>query len=225
MTDGDTNEAICWGNDNEGAINVPSGIEFQQLDSGRLHTCGLTRGTNEVTCWGSNSDLQANVPTNLGAKEGISSGDKHTCAWSNEERPICWGERHGQSVPVGLVAPTQVQAMYQHSCALGNGITCWGRNFRGMRNFPESLAENAYDVTGGFEHSCAISADQSEVVCVGRFGQANVPDFSDGDSNDTVIILVSLAVAVGAIGGAIAFGRNRWRQKKREEWQQKLLDE
>ena len=77
------------------------------------------------------SDLQANVPTNLGAKEGISSGDKHTCAWSNEERPICWGERHGQSVPVGLVAPTQVQAMYQHSCALGNGITCWGRNFRG----------------------------------------------------------------------------------------------
>ena len=26
------------GNDNEGAINVPSGIEFQQLDSGRLHT-------------------------------------------------------------------------------------------------------------------------------------------------------------------------------------------
>ena len=70
----------------------------------------------------------------------------------------------------------------------------------GMRNFPETLAENAYDVTGGFEvrqmgsnsiivfkvenmtvptsrkqHSCAISADQSEVVCVGRFGQANVP--------------------------------------------------
>jgi hypothetical protein len=63
-----------------------------------------------------------------------------------------------------------------------------------MLAIPEELANNAHDVTGGKEvtrqealklslvltllsqqHTCGITGDQKEVMCVGRFEQANVP--------------------------------------------------
>ena len=63
----------CWGNDDDGQANAPSG-SFKAVSVGEEHSCGLSTG-GTITCWGYNDDGQTNEPS--GSFKALSSGRRH----------------------------------------------------------------------------------------------------------------------------------------------------
>ncbi|MCH8843108.1 MAG: hypothetical protein IID61_09035, partial [SAR324 cluster bacterium] len=76
--------------------------------------------------------------------------------------------------PTSLVAPAQVSAGGDHTCALdAGGVVCWGRNLKGQTDVPALTSPT--QVSAGREHTCAL--DNAGVVCWGfnSSGQTDVP--------------------------------------------------
>jgi alpha-tubulin suppressor-like RCC1 family protein len=122
------------------------------------HTCALLR-TRQIYCWGNNHDGQCGVPPSepisvpvLVPLPGIRvvnflSGDKHTCAVTEDNDVYCWGNtEYGQCgidpVLTGRrrVGPTKVPNLdsvlsltmvKDHTCAVRSkppAFVCWGSN-------------------------------------------------------------------------------------------------
>src|SRR5262249_24924671 len=87
----------CWGENDFGQINAPTGNDFVKVAGGYVHTCAL-RANGTVTCWGPTNSMYPaeNVGQTVappGTFKSVSSGvsASHNCALSSDGTPTCWG--------------------------------------------------------------------------------------------------------------------------------------
>ncbi len=211
-----------------------SDIEITSIRTGYHNSCAISR-TSEVLCWGNNDWGQLGDGTNagtavakralgVGSVADVATGHHHTCAVTTLGGVKCWGyggngqlgngSNANSSVPVmvtGLSSGVaQVDAGYQHTCALttGGGVKCWGYNGRGQlgdgstdnRAVPVDVAGLTSGVVAidlGWEHSCALLATGA-VKCWGYNGHGEVGDNSTTD-RDTPRQVSGLTSGVKAI--------------------------
>ena len=155
----------CWGNDDDGQVNAPSG-SFKAVSVGEEHSCGLsTSGT--ITCWGYNDDGQSNEPS--GSFKAVSAGNYHICGLSTSGTITCWGwNSNGQAdAPSGSFKA--VSAGLRHSCGLSTSgtITCWGYNNSGQVDAPSGSFKA---VSAGNFHTCGLSTSGT-ITCWGYNGE------------------------------------------------------
>ena len=91
-TDG---SVTCWGDNEYGQVEVPSGLFAGVSAGGHRHSCGV-RTNGSVACWGWNRYGQTYAPS--GAFSSVDAGYLHSCALSNGGSVRCWGDdRYGQT--------------------------------------------------------------------------------------------------------------------------------
>lgn len=150
------NSVVCWGYNGFGQLGngrfansavpraVPS-ISVQDVFLGENHTCALIVGGG-TKCWGSNVYTQL---ANLVKDSSVDPVDTST---------------------TGTSSIMKVGAGGDHTCAIlaDKNVQCWGRNRDGQlgignkgdsQPLPVSVTsiENAEDISGGGDHTCAIS--------------------------------------------------------------------
>ena len=152
----------CWGENEDGQVDVPEGISFQQVTAGHRFSCGI-RADGGITCWGQNDHQQTEAPE--GQFTAIDAGWDHVCALSDTD-VTCWGwNANERATPPPGIAFSAIGAGAEHSCGLTlNGdLTCWGENDSGQataRRGPfQSLAV-------GTAHTCVIRNDGTP-ICQG----------------------------------------------------------
>lgn len=189
--------AYCWGYNGEGQIGnggwdwdrsyptaVVGGYQFERLDGGGEHLCGLTTG-GDLYCWGNGGDGRI--------------GDS---GWSNRYEP---------SLVAGGYTWARVSAGSQHTCAVttaGAGY-CWGYNDHwqlghqnGSQGEPGIAVSGALTyqlIEAGGDHTCAILTD-GQAVCwgyndMGRLGTGSEDwQFSSPQLVDTGVDFDHLAL-------------------------------
>ena len=151
--------AQCWGNNNDGQTDAPTGT-FTAITAGGAHSCGLrTDGTAQ--CWGNNSSGQTDAPT--GTFTAITTGGFHSCGLRTDGTAQCWGYNDdGQGdAPTGTF--TAITAGGAHSCGLRTDGTaqCWGSNDDRETDFGQTDAPTGTftAITAGQYHSCGLRTD------------------------------------------------------------------
>jgi alpha-tubulin suppressor-like RCC1 family protein len=140
-------------------LEVSGAAQWQQLQAGWGHTCGLTLG-GEMYCWGSNANGQVGDGTDIPRTSPtlvnggmqfveISVGYLHSCALALDGRAYCWGSNIygevGDSTHERRAEPTPVLGDHRfasiaagggpchgHTCAVttAGDTYCWGRNYQ-----------------------------------------------------------------------------------------------
>lgn len=149
--------AHCWGDNSNGATDVPSGILFRQISAGRHFTCGL-RYEGAVTCWGRNTDGQTDAPQGLFTQ--IAAGNAHSCALDTDGAVVCWG--NFTATPTGDYAFAAISSGHHYSCGLttAGALHCWG-DYEMKDSGPfQALAVGPY-------HTCVLRLDGA-AACYGR---------------------------------------------------------
>ncbi|WP_454083540.1 RCC1 domain-containing protein [Georgenia sp. Marseille-Q6866] len=132
------------------------------ISAGGLHTCAVT-AAGAATCWGFNEDGQVGDGTNRDRHEpgdvvgratgtaAVATGDRHTCALTDDGGVQCWGSNEtgelgtgvtgygtGSPVPVDVVGlgagVAAVSSGHGFTCVVtvDGGAQCWGSNSRGQ---------------------------------------------------------------------------------------------
>lgn len=155
--------AQCWGDNDDGQLDLPSGVKFRQIASGWRFSCGTTtKGT--LACWGRNEHQQASPPD--GEFTEVAAGWDHACA-IGPGGAACWGRQSDgrTSVPpeVDFVA---IGAGAEHSCGLTStgDLTCWGRNDNGRA---DSRPGPFRGLAVGVAHTCVLREDGT-ALCQGQ---------------------------------------------------------
>ena len=164
--------AQCWGHNDHGQMDIPSGVEFRQIASGWRFSCGITtEGT--LACWGRNRHQQASPPD--GQFTAVSAGWDHACA-IGPDGAICWGWQADErtAVPPG-VAFTSIGAGAEHTCGLTSAgdLRCWGKNDDGRA---DSRKGPFQALAVGLVHTCVLRTDGT-ALCQGQSdtGQSDPP--------------------------------------------------
>lgn len=127
---------VCWGDNDFGQQEVPSGT-FRQVSVGGRYVCGL-RTDNSISCWG--YDYRGDPRNILDPPPGrftmIATGQAHACAIKDDNSVACWGVRgfsgdddtYRNDSPPGTFL--QVDCGGYHTCAIksDNSLQCWGSN-------------------------------------------------------------------------------------------------
>lgn len=79
--------AQCWGDNDDGQLDLPSGVKFRQIASGWRFSCGTTT-KGALACWGRNEHQQASPPD--GQFTEVAAGWDHACA-IGPGGAACWG--------------------------------------------------------------------------------------------------------------------------------------
>ena len=153
----------CWGGNDDGQLDVPSGVTFRQIASGGRFSCGITtEGT--LACWGRNNHQQANPPG--GQFTEVSAGRDHACA-IGPGGATCWGWRANDrtAVPPG-VALSAIGAGAEHTCGLAaaGDLICWGGNDDGRA---DSRPGPFRALAVGVAHTCVLGTD-GRALCQGQ---------------------------------------------------------
>lgn len=168
-----TREGIpyCWGENGTGQLGslhadelcvgepcavaplpVEGGLVLRDLDSGFLHSCGLTRD-GVVYCWGANARGQLGngfftraarpvLVTGEARFEQISVGTLHTCALTADGTAYCWGNNTNGE----LGAPVA-------ESACNGSISC------SPRPVPVETPLRFRLISAGSSHTCAVTTD------------------------------------------------------------------
>ena len=137
----------CWGADEYGQADAPTGT-FKTVAAGsNAHSCGL-RSDDTIACWGNNWTGLADAPA--GTFKAIAVGASHACGLRSDGTITCWGyNSYGQAdAPAGTfksvtaggweISGLQGPILIGHSCGLRTDgtITCWGFNGMGQADAP-----------------------------------------------------------------------------------------
>lgn len=184
----DGGELVCWGFDEAGGTNAPSGT-FADVAAHRMEACALDGG-GEIQCWGDTSgsapdgpfsaldvgcavDADGDIQCWDGTDEaelpqGQFQAVSGSCAIDTDDQLRCWGD--GDAYPDGE-SVTAVVGGSSTGCAIGEGgaIQCWGDDTHGRTNPPEG---NFTALTWGVFHACAVG-EGGDIDC---WGMENVDD-------------------------------------------------
>jgi len=163
----------CWGSNDDGQLDVPEGVKFQQITAGFRFSCGI-RVDGGVSCWGQNDHHQTEAPD--GEFTAIDEGWDHVCALS-EGFATCWGwNANERATPPQDVAFAAIGAGAEHSCGLtlGADLVCWGKNDDGRA---ASRSGPFLALAVGAAHTCVLHQD-GMVACQGKddSGQSSPPE-------------------------------------------------
>jgi len=190
------------------AFNAPSAgaVSADTVSTGAVHSCVLTAGGG-VKCWGYNDTGMV--------------GD---------------GTKHDRKTPVNVTGlangVADVQAVWDHSCALtnGGGVMCWGHNGDGelgdgtkiQRLVPvnvDGLHNGVAAISLGFDSGCALT-NGGGVKCWGYNGNGQLGD-GTRTTRKTAVNVFGLSSGVAAIsagwdhtcalmnsGGVMCWGNN-----------------
>jgi len=172
--------------------NTPA--TYTSIGAGLLHTCAV-HSDGHLVCWGDNSFNQSSPPG--GSFLSVSSGAYHSCAIDTAGEVACWGnntygERQNQrELITNKVIPSvggtfhSISCGAVHTCGVflprgntilasgslddaGAKVVCWGADYAGQSTPPEETTSKwAQAVSVGWEHSCATTLDDHQVVCWG----------------------------------------------------------
>lgn len=164
-------------NSSETHLLPPDDIPLlSEIGAGDVHTCGITRAEGKIVCFGLNSFGQLDAPIDTGRIIGLSVGDNHSCALSEDNQIYCWGlNSNGQlNVESSVDEPTQkVLAADNFSCILKyrtnfepdiqDRTTCWS-----TAAIPSELftAGATLELAGGERQVCYLLTYR--VVCIDR---------------------------------------------------------
>ena len=172
-------EVKCWGNNDYGILDVPSGMgKVYQIFGGGIrndHICAIAE--NGPFCWGRDANSLTTIPTELTNITQFAVGYRHTCALTASGVMSCWSSNgSGQSsIPFDLQPPTYIDAGVTSTCVITQfGSRCWGAGTMGQTSIPSNIL-NVKNIAVGYHHSCLV--DDSGVRCFGSNtkGQLNVP--------------------------------------------------
>jgi alpha-tubulin suppressor-like RCC1 family protein len=216
------NESIS----NAGSIQFPVGFKVKQMTAGAGHNCALSED-GKVICWGSNSSGQLGqddgkflgddetlvgvspirFPADFKVKQ-IAAGAFHTCALSETEKVMCWGNNFFGQLGLGNnidtnapsiavdIAPVKTIAVgsgASHTCAIliSGGVKCWGSNFSGELGlgFKGDFTEDE-DFNEILEDSAAIGDQPGEINQFPplNFGTSPVKQVAVGESHACALL-------------------------------------
>lgn len=176
------NRAYCWGSNASGQLGVGTlkgpdtcgtagcstkptavvgGRQFRQVNTGGLHTCGVTVD-NRAFCWGLNDYGQLGNGTNSGEVicpgerpcttrpvavlgdrrfRQLSPGTRHTCGITTDSVAYCWGrDRWGE---LGDGSGTEPNTCFSDPCSTRPVKVAGGWRFR--------------QLDAGYVHTCAVT--------------------------------------------------------------------
>jgi alpha-tubulin suppressor-like RCC1 family protein len=164
-TDSGTDSALNHDNDRTEPTLVLGGLEFDMIEAGFYHTCGLTTA-GKAYCWGSNGAGHLGNGTSSPSATPVAVNGTYTF------------------VDISLGA--------NHACALDTSgdVYCWGSNQNGQLGLGANSAQYSLvpqrvpnlqfsSITTGAAHSCGIS-QAGDAYCWGAGGAGQV-----GDGNGT----------------------------------------
>src|SRR5262249_18309446 len=133
-----TNEAICFGNDDEfGQLDPPAG-PFTQVSAGGWHACGI-RPDGTVECWGFGEQGETAAPA--GQFQQLSAGRHHTCGVHTDGTIACWGSSvlHRLDAPAGQFERVDVTQVVGCGIRVNGSVACWGDNSSWLNNQTSEL--------------------------------------------------------------------------------------
>ncbi len=183
----------------------PPPYEFDFLDLGGEHTCGLIDNDAPV-CWGRNDAGQTATP--LGYRfTKIAAGGRHTCALRRDGVPVCWGsDESGQSSPPRFQRFDDIAAGPDFTCGRKADGTadCWGAlTESGGGTF---YRQRLLSMSPGGAHVCGVVDNGASCWGANESGQAEPPA--------TLGRLKAVAsgrahtCALGVRGGVVCWGAN-----------------
>ena len=152
---------VCWGRNNYGQADPPSG-SFQQVSArGTWHACGLNT-SGKIVCWGDDPHGQATPP--METFQQVNADEFHTCGVKTDSRVECWGVDINGSTRPPAGTFQQVSAGDRYSCGVktDGSIVCWGRN----PDFDQSPTppEGTFQQISAGLWTCGVKTDNA-IVC------------------------------------------------------------
>lgn len=166
-----SNNAYCWGHNNVGQLgngtmtdsNVPVRVsgnhKFQAISSGGDHACAIDTllgpSGGHAWCWGQNASGQ------LGSALSATA----TCGrpfTSCNSVPL----QQGTGLTAGSFIFRSISAGFNHTCAIGGTLDCWGDNSSGELGNgqtsaganPDAVSPGAFrQVSAGLAYTCAVT--------------------------------------------------------------------
>ena len=120
----------CFGRNNEGQCNAPTGSDFVDVRSKAYHSAAW-RADGSVVCWGRNWYGQCNVPADLPPVQHVSVGSFGTVALLEDGSLRAWGSV--PSLPLKLPPLEEIDISDSHGVgrtATGE-VICWGSDGSG----------------------------------------------------------------------------------------------
>lgn len=188
------------------------------IAAGDSHTCAAT--ADSLWCWGQQPAAlvgvqppdEYSVATRIAplasGLTALASGADHSCFASGTQVTCLGDNSQGQAVPGGdleivaelpleLGAPvTDLTARATHTCALADGVVCWGDNSDNeLGTGPDDHGRHRIDaipgapstVRAGASHTCVVA--NGIAWCVGRNDQGQLGDGSFVDRDQPVAVV------------------------------------
>jgi alpha-tubulin suppressor-like RCC1 family protein len=240
----------CWGYNAHGQLGngtntssttpvdvsgLSSGVT--SITAGSAHTCARISG-GVLKCWGYNADGQLGNGTNTNSNvpvdvvdlpddaRSVSAGANHTCATTDANGVICWGQgtsgQLGNGTTTSSTTPVEVTDLASgvsaidaggtHTCAVVNGgARCWGAGASGrLGNGTTTNASTPVAVTGltsgvrsinaGGFHSCALTTT-GVAKCWGSNGGGRLGNGTTTNATTPVDVIGLPAPLTVLVGG------------------------
>lgn len=155
----DNGDILCWGSNQAGQLDAPTGGPFVHLAAGAGHTCALDDAGTAV-CWGDNHFGQGSPPADVRFVH-LTAGELHTCGLLPDSTARCWGgDFDGQGSPPAGVAFADIAAGGLHTCGVTSSAEarCWGLD-AGDRLMPPPDDAVLASLSTGPDVACGIRHD------------------------------------------------------------------